>query len=321
MHRLPSPPRVLISSLFASLVALSSCGGTPPTEKAEIVIASAPSAPVGSLPLPTRSRTVARDGGFDACLDKLRAGSLDSAANQERTPAAERDRYVSALANEREGKLLEARRGYLEIIQKFPQSRLVPLVYLAFGELFLKTSTGDPTQLPLAEQSYREVLKYPPPDNAAYGFASMRLGQIFRAGHRPDQALSSSMKAVDVARTSAEPCEQAFADVARSDLVDAYAEMGKPEAAFAFFQRVGDPNRKGSSSADLVERLLVRYVATDQAAEALALIEDNAKRSPSTSFCAAAHAALELLRGSKGAVARDIAARESSLAAHCGSPP
>ena len=50
----------------------------------------------------------------------------------------------------------EARKVYLDLIQKAPASQYVPSAYLAFGELFFQEAQADrPAKWALAEQSYR----------------------------------------------------------------------------------------------------------------------------------------------------------------------
>jgi predicted Zn-dependent protease len=302
---------------------LVGCGGGAATSDKpviEIVVArdgAGPPAIVTTTPPPK----TARDLGFEECVAKLREGKLDDAASQERTPAGERESYAAAIAAERSGDLDTARRGYLKLIQTTPKSRFVPLTYLAFGELFFRDAATDPTKWELAEQSFVEVLKYPPPDNAAFAFASMRLGQVARAKGDMLRALSSSMKAVEAAKATSEPCQRVFADVARIDVIDAYVEAGRPEAAFSFFQRLADPDRHGALANDLLERLLLGYVARDRGREALALIDDLSQRSPTPSFCATARSALDRLRGKAGLSAQDLAARESTLGACCAASP
>jgi TolA-binding protein len=86
--------------------------------------------------------------------------------------------YYLGIAFELKGDLGNARRSYFELIQRTPQSKLVPLAYFAFGELFYVESASDPSRIDLADQAFKEVLKYPPPDNAIYPETLLRLGQI-----------------------------------------------------------------------------------------------------------------------------------------------
>jgi tetratricopeptide (TPR) repeat protein len=93
--------------------------------------------------------------------------------------------YWLGLEYERNSQLDYARKAYLELIQNWPQSDFIPRAYLAFGDLFFDESQYDPNKLPLAEQSYREVIKYPPPDNGAWGYAQYKLALVYLAKQDP----------------------------------------------------------------------------------------------------------------------------------------
>jgi TolA-binding protein len=92
-------------------------------------------------------------------------------------PQIDEIHYYLALAYELNGNLTEARRSYFELITKAPLSRLIPLGYFAFGELFFAEGKTDPSKNALAVQAYQEVLKYPPADNPVYADALARLGE------------------------------------------------------------------------------------------------------------------------------------------------
>jgi TolA-binding protein len=86
--------------------------------------------------------------------------------------------YYVGLEHELAGNASSARRSYYELIRRFPSSRLIPFAYFAFGELFFAEADADPSKDQLAEQAYREVLKYPPAQNALYTEAQRRLAEI-----------------------------------------------------------------------------------------------------------------------------------------------
>jgi TolA-binding protein len=96
--------------------------------------------------------------------------------------------YLAAYESERADRLGDARRLYLELLQGFPASRFVPHAYLAFGEMFLREGKQEAAKLPLAEQSYLEVRKYPPPTNDVYGYALLRLGEVYALKGDPPRA-------------------------------------------------------------------------------------------------------------------------------------
>lgn len=86
--------------------------------------------------------------------------------------------YYVALEHELEGDRPNARRAYYELIKQFPGSAMIPFAYFAFGEMFFAESEADPSKEQLAEQAYREVLKFPPARNALYVEAQRRLAEI-----------------------------------------------------------------------------------------------------------------------------------------------
>src|SRR5262249_51317521 len=140
------------------------------------------------------------------------------------------------LEAERAGRLDLARKSYLDLIQRWPSSRLIPNAYLAFGEMFFEEA--DPTKLALAEQSYKEGIKYPPPDNRVHGYAYYRLAQVFAKKGDDPHALSALMKANEYARRYEDTTGLAAAT--RRDVVAVYARVGDPAKAREFFARFAE---------------------------------------------------------------------------------
>jgi TolA-binding protein len=90
------------------------------------------------------------------------------------------------LEHELAGDLRNARRAYYELIKTSPQSKLIPLAYFAFGEMFFTEAASDPSKDQLALQAYAEVLKYPPPSNVVYAEAQRRVSEVkARTAGRP----------------------------------------------------------------------------------------------------------------------------------------
>ena len=85
--------------------------------------------------------------------------------------------YYLGLAYELNRDLASARRSYFELIKNHPTSKLVPLAYFAFGELFFAEAAADPSKNALALESYAAVLKYPRADNPVYADALLRTGE------------------------------------------------------------------------------------------------------------------------------------------------
>jgi TolA-binding protein len=155
--------------------------------------------------------------------------------------------YYLALEAERGRELDTARKAYLELIQMWPASHFVPHAYFAFGELFLGEAAGDPSKLSLAEQSYVQVIKYPPPGNGLYGFAQYRLAQVYARKGDYARALSNFVKAAEHAKTYGDRGKLGAA--ALHEAVAAYARAGDPAQARAFFGRL-------TSSPEELEALL-----------------------------------------------------------------
>lgn len=87
--------------------------------------------------------------------------------------------YFRGLAFELNGDLKNARSSYYELIRRMPQSKLIPLAYFAFGEMFFGEAAADALKNELAKQAFNEVLKYPAADNPVFAEALLRLGQTY----------------------------------------------------------------------------------------------------------------------------------------------
>ena len=251
--------RQLVVSLA---LVLSACGApkepAKPAEHVATVAAPEPDSETDDKTAPGSAPE--RDGsGAEGCTAGLRSASDLGAAGEERVL------YDAGLAAERGGDAPTARKTYFELIQKHPTSKLIPLAYLAFGELFSVEAESDPTKWELAKASYREVIKYPPPDNVAYFYALLRLGAADRGD--PSQALSDFAKASEVTKLHpSSPCASAIADQAREGMVRAFAEAGAPDKAWAFFRaKLGE--REG---ADAMRSLVRSYRGAGKKNEACA---------------------------------------------------
>jgi tetratricopeptide (TPR) repeat protein len=103
--------------------------------------------------------------------------------------------YYLGLEYERDGRLDQTRLYDFKLIQSYPQSRYVPLAYLAFGDLFFDEARADPTKWELAKQAYQKVVGYPPPENRAYGYAWYRLGFVLWNQGDPPSARAAFTRA------------------------------------------------------------------------------------------------------------------------------
>lgn len=95
-----------------------------------------------------------------------------------RSPQVDEAWYYAGLEYELAGNLPKARRAYFELIRTSPQSKLIPLAYFAFGEMFNAEAVSDPSKNDLAIAAYTEVLKYPPSGNPVYDDAQRRMGEV-----------------------------------------------------------------------------------------------------------------------------------------------
>lgn len=97
------------------------------------------------------------------------------------------EQYAKAFESEQSGDLPAARRGYFELIAKYPNSALVPYAYFAFGELFFQEAAQDPTKLAFAEQAFTKVLSFPDPTRARHE-ALARLVSVYERMGDKDKA-------------------------------------------------------------------------------------------------------------------------------------
>ncbi len=263
---------VLRASLLLA-AALAGCGGAPP----------APSRPAPDpieVPPPSQDAEetdvgVVEESGARAataaslvsCIEALRR------APDVEAEAADAERYERGYLHEQRGELTEARRAYFELVQHGPKSRLVPLAYLAFAELFAADAASDPSKWELARAAYREVSKYPAPGNPAWTYAMLRSADVERATSKHQEALAGYVKVVtEVRRRPGQPCSEALAAEARRGAVLAYAEVGRPERAHQVFHHA-DPETSDAWLADLVDELMRRGSTREACAAARAAPE------------------------------------------------
>jgi tetratricopeptide (TPR) repeat protein len=197
--------------------------------------------------------------------------------------------YHLAYEHEQAQRAEEARRTYLRLIDQAPQSRYLPNAYLAFGELFFFEAESDPQKLPLAARAYEKVLEFPPPANAVWAYASYKLGHVeWKAGNLP-KALEAFKKTIEHATRNPGAAGSAQLRAgARKDIVPLYAEAGKAEAAFAFFQPLS-----GDGAADpplatygMMDSLGQSYLDTGHYDQAITLYRDLLHRDQGERSCA-----------------------------------
>src|SRR5262249_31156459 len=100
--------------------------------------------------------------------------------------------------------------------------------------------------------AYQEVLKYPPPGNVAFAYASLRHGD---ASHNSDKqrALMSYTRASEAAQqVPSLPCSALINEEAKKRIVETYVDIGAPDKAYAFFTAKNDEAAVRAMLHDLV---------------------------------------------------------------------
>ncbi len=184
--------------------------------------------------------------------------------------------YYLAYEYEQANDNANARKVYLELIQKRPDSKYIPNAYLAFGELFFNEAQGDPSKFDLAAQAYTEVIKFPPEKNKVYGYAWYKLGYVFWNQGKFEQALNAFKKTIDWGNAySQQPGASKLADAARKDTIPVYALKGDPAQAYNYFHNIsGDPAGQTTKTFKMMDDLGINYLDTGHYPEAIALYRD-----------------------------------------------
>jgi tetratricopeptide (TPR) repeat protein len=173
--------------------------------------------------------------------------------------------YYLAYEYEQAQDFKNARTVYYELIEKAPKSPYIPNAYLAFGELFFQEAQGDPSKWDLAAAAYKEVIKYPPPDNKVYGFARYKLAYVHWNKNEFAEALNEFKKVIEYGdQYSSLPNAAQLAKSARRDLIPVYAASGQPDKAFNFFKPLsGDKGGEQAKTIEMMNELGLAYLDTD----------------------------------------------------------
>ncbi len=123
----------------------------------------------------------------------------------------------------------EARKILHRLIKDYPNSKYIPEAYLVFADYYFAQNA-----LANAESFYDKVLKYP--KSGVYNFALYKKGWVYLNLDRARDALETFNEVID--RTRNKKKDSNLNKAAKKDLVRAYAEIGKPQKAYALFQRV-----------------------------------------------------------------------------------
>ena len=195
--------------------------------------------------------------------------------------------YYLAYEYEQAGDLDNARKVYYELIQKAPKSKYVPNAYLAFGELFFQEAMGDPSKWTLAGEAYKQVLKYPPPENKTWGYAHYKLGYVYwNTGDYP-KAIQEFKETIEFGdKYSDQPNAAQLQKAARKDLIPVYAVSGKPDKAFNFFKPLsGDKGGSDEKTLDMLNDLGNSYIDTGHYEDAIVLYHDLMSRDKGDRYC------------------------------------
>src|SRR6187549_1780872 len=195
--------------------------------------------------------------------------------------------YYLAYEYEQGGDLKNARATYFELIQKAPKSPYIPNAYLAFGELFFQEAQGDPAKFDLAAAAYKEVIKYPPPNNKVYGYARYKLGYVFWNKGEYANALNEFKKVIEYGDTYGDlPNAKQLQKSARRDTIPVYAVSGDPGKAFNFFKPLsGDKGGETGHTVEMMNELGLAYLDTGHYKEGIVLYRDLLSRDGGDKSC------------------------------------
>jgi TolA-binding protein len=220
--------------------------------------------------------------------------------------------YYLAYEYEQANQLDQARKIYFELIQNWPQSKFIPNAYLAFGELFFNEAQGDPSKWQLAEQSYLEVTKYPPPDNKVWGYAHYKLGYVYWNQGEFAKALSEFKRTIEYGMQYQQtPNAAQLAVSARRDIIPVYALAASPRAAHDFLKPLsGDTGVNNEKTLKMLDDLGQNYLDTGHYKEGIELYTDLMTRDKGPKFCKyqghITEATLAMKSGNKDAIKGEL---------------
>jgi tetratricopeptide (TPR) repeat protein len=143
----------------------------------------------------------------------------------------------------------KARIFFRRLIRNYPQSKYIPDAYLSFAEFYFNQN-----QVPQALKLYQRVGKYP--DSAIYGYAIYKQGWCWLNLQNPRKALELFVRVIRDSKKwgGSKRGKIILIKEAKKDSVKAYAQVGEPERAWAFFKRIG-----GNYAMKMLERLANIY--------------------------------------------------------------
>lgn len=195
--------------------------------------------------------------------------------------------YYLAYEYEQAGELDEARKVYLELIEKAPKSKYVPNAYLAFGELFFQEAMADPSKWQLAASAYEKVTEYPPPDNKVYGYARYKLAYVHWNNNDLGRAIDEFSEVIKYAdKFPKMPNASQLQKAARRDLIPVYAVAGDPKKAYNFFRPLsGDTGGSTENTLEMLNDLGLAYMDTGHYGEGITLYQELMSRDKGDRYC------------------------------------
>jgi tetratricopeptide (TPR) repeat protein len=194
--------------------------------------------------------------------------------------------YYLAYEYEQAGKLDNARKVYLELIEKAPKSEYVPNAYLAFGELFFNDAMADPSKWALAESAYQKVSEYPPPKNTVWGYAHYKLAYVhWNSGNYP-AAIQEFKEVIQYGDKFPKlPNAPQLQKAARRDLIPVYAVAGEAEKAYNFFRPLSGDKGGDKNTLEMMNDLGLAYLDTGHYPEGVTLYRDLMTRDRGEQHC------------------------------------
>jgi tetratricopeptide (TPR) repeat protein len=129
----------------------------------------------------------------------------------------------------------QARVFFLRLIKDYPTSKFIPDAYLSFAEYYFYE--GD---MEAALKFYDKVTQYP--ESKVYGFAIYKTGWCWINLQDFEKALTMFVKVIKLAEEGKGADKLGIGALqreAKRDAVRAYSEIGSPENAWPFFQKIG----------------------------------------------------------------------------------
>jgi TolA-binding protein len=129
--------------------------------------------------------------------------------------------FYLAFAYQDSNDMTNARRVYLTLIQRFPQSRFIPNAYLSFAEFFFEQGA-----MAEARQFYDRVISINTPENTIRGYAMYKQAWVLYNLQEFDESLQQFFNVIEYARQHPDnPAVAPLIRSARTELVSAYGSV------------------------------------------------------------------------------------------------